>query len=235
MIDFHLQDTLFNHTIVIFLMRAFLSVFCGFCLGLERKIKKHPVGIRTLVFLSLSSCLFGITSITMAKQGIMTGDTTRIAAGVVSGIGFLGAGVIVHQGFNIHGLTTAAIIFMASALGLACADGLYIPVFITLALCLIVMTLIERLEYVLFPPETAKLVKIDFSDDNVDESEIEVIFKRCKLKLADKNYNYNIEGKTVSIAYKVYKPNKFDFSDFSQKIRQIKNVRAFSITQGDID
>ena len=97
------------------------------------------------------------------------------------------------------------------------------------------MTIIERLEYVLFPPETAKLVKIDFSDDKVDESEIEVIFKRCRLKLADKNFNYDIENKTVTIAYKVYKPNKFDFSDFSQKIRQIKNVRAFSITQGDID
>ena len=105
MIDFHLQDSLFNSTILIFLMRAFLSVFCGFCLGLERKIKKHPVGIRTLVFLSLSSCLFGITSITMAKQNILTGDTTRIAAGVVSGIGFLGAGVIFRQGFNIHGRT----------------------------------------------------------------------------------------------------------------------------------
>ena len=110
MIDFHLQDTLFNNIVLIFLMRTLLSVFCGFCLGLERKIKKHPVGIRTLVFLSLSSCLFGMTSITMAKQGIMTGDTTRIAAGVVSGIGFLGAGVIFRQGFNIHGLTTAAII-----------------------------------------------------------------------------------------------------------------------------
>ncbi len=235
MIDFHLQSSLFNNTIVIFLMRALLSIFCGICLGLERKIKKHPVGIRTLVFLSLSSCLFGITSITMAKQGILTGDTTRIAAGVVSGIGFLGAGVIVHQGFNIHGLTHAAIILMASALGLACADGLYIPVFITLALCLTLMTVIERLEHALFPPETAKLIKIDFSDDKVDESELEVIFKRCKLKLVDKNFNYDIENKRVSIAYKVFKPNKFDFSDFSQKIRQIKNIRSFSISQGDID
>lgn len=235
MIDFHLQNTLFNDIVVIFLVRTLLSVFCGFCLGLERKIKKHPVGIRTLVFLSLSSCLFGMTSITMAKQGIITGDTTRIAAGVVSGIGFLGAGVIFRQGFNIHGLTTAAIIFMDSALGLACADGLYVPVFITLVLCILVMTLIEKLEHLFFPPETAKLVNIEFSNDDVDETEIEVIFKRAKLKLVDANYSYDIERKTVSISYKVFKPNKFDFTDFSQKIRQIKNVRFFSMTQGDIE
>ena len=233
MIDFHLQDNLFNNLLWIFLMRAFLSVFCGFCLGLERKIKKHPVGIRTLVFLSLSSCLFGITSITMAKQGIMTGDTTRIAAGVVSGIGFLGAGVIVRQGFNIHGLTTAAIIFMASALGLACADGLYLPVFITLALCIVLTTIIEKLEHMFFPPDTAKLVNIEFSDDNFDETEIEVIFKRARLKLVDTNYSYDIEGKTVSISYKVFKPNQFDFNDFSKQIRQIKNIKFFSMTQGD--
>ena len=225
-----------NYNIYIdYAIRIGVSFVCGFCLGIERKSRQHSVGIRTLVLISISSCLLSILSIYMAEAFNVTGDPTRIAAGVVSGIGFLGAGVIVHQGFNIHGLTTAAIIFMASALGLACSDGLYIPVLITLALCLIVMTIIERLEYVLFPPETAKLVKIDFSDDKVDESEIEVIFKRCRLKLADKNFNYDIENKTVTIAYKVYKPNKFDFSDFSQKIRQIKNVRAFSITQGDID
>ena len=89
MIDFILPDFIANDPLLDFILRILLSIFCGLCLGLERKVRKHPVGIRTLVFLSLSSCLLGITSCTMAKNGIMTGDTTRIAAGVVTGVGFL--------------------------------------------------------------------------------------------------------------------------------------------------
>ena len=233
MIEFPLPDFLIQNPMLDFLLRTLLSVICGFCLGLERKIRKHPVGIRTLVFLSLSSCLLGITSITMAKHGILTGDTSRIAAGVVTGIGFLGAGVIFRQGFNIHGLTTAAIIFMSSALGLACSDGLYIPVFVILALCIIILTLVEFLEHQFFPLEQAKLIKIAFTDDKVNVEEISIIIRNCNLTIADTDFHYDSKNKRVILFFKVFKPNQFDYSNFAAEIRKIKNAGSFYIGRGD--
>ena len=233
MIDFLVPDFISNDPFLDFILRILLSIFCGLCLGLERKARKHPVGIRTLVFLSLSSCLLGITSCTMAKNGIMTGDTTRIAAGVVTGVGFLGAGVIFRQGYNIHGLTTAAIIFTSSALGVACGDGLYIPVIITLAICMIMLTVVESVEHVFFPIEQAKLVKIEFKDKNVNVPEISALIRNTGLSIADTDYKYDAETGKVVLFYKVFKPNIFDYNEFAEKISKLQNVRAFYIGRGD--
>lgn len=233
LIDFDLPDFLANDPFLDFILRILLSIFCGVCLGLERKIRKHPVGIRTLVFLSLSSCLLAITSCTMAKNGIMTGDTTRIAAGVVTGVGFLGAGVIFRQGYNIHGLTTAAIIFTSSALGLASGDGLYVPVLITLAICIIMLTVVEQLEHVFFPIEQAKIVRIEFKDKNVNVPEISAMIKNTGLSIADTDFKYDAESGKVVLYYKVYKPNIFDYNEFADKLSKLHNVRSFYIGYGE--
>lgn len=233
LIDFVLPDFLENDPLLDFILRILLSIFCGLCLGLERKVRKHPVGIRTLVFLSLSSCLLGITSCTMAKNGIMTGDTTRIAAGVVTGVGFLGAGVIFRQGYNIHGLTTAAIIFMSSALGVACGDGLYLPVLITLAICIIMLTVVEQIEHVFFPIEQAKLVKIEFKDKNVNVPEISSLIRNTGLTIADTDFKYDAESGKVVLYYKVFKPNIFDYNEFADKLSKLHNVRSFYIGYGE--
>lgn len=100
-------------------IRIATSFFCGIILGLERRSKQHAVGIRTLALISISSALLSILSINMASAGNGAGDPTRIAAGVITGIGFIGGGAILRQGLNIRGITTAAIIFTASAIGLA--------------------------------------------------------------------------------------------------------------------
>lgn len=233
LIDFVLPDFLANDPFLDFILRILLSIFCGVCLGLERKIRKHPVGIRTLVFLSLSSCLLAITSCTMAKNGILTGDTTRIAAGVVTGVGFLGAGVIFRQGFNIHGLTTAAIIFTSSALGIACGDGLYIPVLITLAICIIMLTVVEQLEHVFFPIEQAKIVRIEFKDKNVNVPKISALIKNSGLTIADTDFKYDAESGKVVLYYKVFKPNIFDYNEFADKLSKLHNVRSFYIGYGE--
>ena len=101
-------------------IRLAASLVCGFCLGLERKMRQHTVGIRTLTLLSVSSCLLTIVSSYLASSVAVDGDPTRVAAGVITGIGFLGAGAIVNQGLNIRGLTSAAIIFTSAASGVAC-------------------------------------------------------------------------------------------------------------------
>src|SRR5574344_1733306 len=136
------------------IIRLAFSFVCGFALGLERKTRQHTVGMRTLILISTSCTLMAVLSVYMTQNsGTSGGDPTRIAAGVVTGIGFLGGGAILRQGMNIRGLTSAAIIFTAAAIGLCCGAGLYIPSFITLAISLISLFILQKFEHRFFPAE----------------------------------------------------------------------------------
>jgi putative Mg2+ transporter-C (MgtC) family protein len=90
------------------LMKIGISFFCGAILGLERRTRQQFIGLRTLILICVASCLLMQLSSYIANLSQGRGDPGRIAAQVVSGIGFLGAGVIMKDGTNIKGLTTAA-------------------------------------------------------------------------------------------------------------------------------
>ena len=101
--------------------KAILSLALGIILGLEREMKDKAAGLRTITIISLGSTLFTIMSY---KIGIITNtETTRIASYIISGIGFLGAGVIFKDGISINGLTTASIIWVAAAIGMSIGFG----------------------------------------------------------------------------------------------------------------
>lgn len=102
------------------LARLLLSFALGTVVGFEREISDKPAGLRTNVLICLGSTLFTLVSLKMA--GPLT-DPTRIAAQVVSGIGFLGAGAIMREGEHVKGLTTAATIFVVAAIGMAVGFG----------------------------------------------------------------------------------------------------------------
>lgn len=112
-------------------VRLFLAAACGAAIGVEREIHDHPAGMRTHVLVGLGASLFAIVSGYGYEAVFHAGisgppDPTRIAAQIVSGIGFLGAGAILHQGNIIRGLTTAASLWATAAVGLAVGAGLYI-------------------------------------------------------------------------------------------------------------
>lgn len=128
--------------------KILLSFFLGVLVGLEREIHHSPAGVRTYAAVCLGSCVFGLIS-THAEgaayyQSVV--DPTRIAAQVVSGIGFLCAGVIFREGTRTNGLTTAATIWTVSAIGLAVSFGMNI----TAVLSTILIILLLLLNYVPF-------------------------------------------------------------------------------------
>lgn len=105
-----------------------LSVLLGATVGKERAGKHHPAGVRTMSLVSLGACLFTLCSLFGFRNHY---DTSRMASNVASGVGFIGAGVITttnteksHDGSVVHGLTTAAAIWLSAAVGVACAVGL---------------------------------------------------------------------------------------------------------------
>lgn len=112
------------------LIKLVIALICGTILGLEREAKHKPLGLKTCIVISVSSCLLTIVSIEIASQhytnDLLRSDPMRLAAQIVSGIGFLGAGVILRKSNEtISGLTTAAIVWAASVLGIAIGAGFY--------------------------------------------------------------------------------------------------------------
>jgi putative Mg2+ transporter-C (MgtC) family protein len=128
-------------------VRIMLACLMGGLVGLEREIHGCAAGLRTHILVCIGSALFMITSIEMAVMYKHLGpvDPTRIAAQVVTGIGFLGAGAIIRYGWSIRGLTTAASIWAISAIGLACGSGEYMPAAVTTVIVLGVLFL-SRIE-----------------------------------------------------------------------------------------
>lgn len=109
-------------------IRLLLATFCGSLIGWERVVRRHSAGIRTFALVSLGSAVAAVLNIYLAMIPEMNADVSRIPAGVVSGIGFLGAGTIIVTGRNqIKGLTTAASLWVASCMGMAFGAG-YITV-----------------------------------------------------------------------------------------------------------
>lgn len=113
--------------------RIFLAAFLGAVIGLEREINDHPSGLRTHIAVAIGACLFGICSayafsefIALRNDNNYQVDVTRIASQVVVGVGFLGGGAIIKQGNSVRGLTSAAGLWVSSAVGLAVALGLYV-------------------------------------------------------------------------------------------------------------
>jgi putative Mg2+ transporter-C (MgtC) family protein len=115
----------------------------GALIGFERERHQRPAGLRTHILVSMASALFAMLSVLVAGEH---NDPGRIAAQVVTGIGFLGAGTIMRHGSTIRGLTTAASLWMAAALGLAAGFGWYLGAGATALLALLVLTVVKLIE-----------------------------------------------------------------------------------------
>lgn len=109
-----------DHWEILDLYKALLAVAAGVILGIERELKDKAAGLKTITAICLGSTLFTILSY---KAGIADNETTRIASYIVSGIGFIGAGVIFKNKLDVSGLTTAGIIWLAAAIGMAIGFG----------------------------------------------------------------------------------------------------------------
>jgi putative Mg2+ transporter-C (MgtC) family protein len=116
-------------------------------LGVEREWHGHPAGIKTLGLVGVGACLF--SGLGLETFGSTT-DPTRIAAQIVTGVGFLGAGAILRQGNEVHGLTTAASIWMTAAIGMSVGFGFYVPAIFTTLLVLFMLVLLRPVEARLF-------------------------------------------------------------------------------------
>lgn len=104
-----------------FIIRLGVAFIVGFAVGLERELAKKEAGLRTNLLVCMGAAIFVLVSLELTADG--HGDPARVVGEVAAGIGFLGAGVILHRGVNVHGLTTAATVWCTAALGCLAASG----------------------------------------------------------------------------------------------------------------
>jgi len=127
------------------MVRLVLAAVLGGIIGLERELKRKPAGLRTNIFICFGAAMFTILSSELAKDfGI--GDRTRIAAQIIPGIGFIGAGSILHDKGGVSGLTTAATIFVVASIGMAAGGGLYVLAIFATMLIYLALHLLGILE-----------------------------------------------------------------------------------------
>jgi putative Mg2+ transporter-C (MgtC) family protein len=128
-------------------LRLVAALLLGAVIGWERELQRMPAGFRTHALVALGSAIF-----TVISAHALTGDgsdPTRIAAQIVSGVGFLGGGAILHHGGTVRGLTTAASLWAVAAVGMAAGAGLYVLAAVSALLVIIGLEVFQRLEHVI--------------------------------------------------------------------------------------
>jgi putative Mg2+ transporter-C (MgtC) family protein len=126
------------------IVRLVMAAILGGLIGLERELKRKPAGLRTNMFICFGAAMFTILSDQLAE--IHPGDHTRIAAQIIPGIGFIGAGSILHARGSVSGLTTAATLFVVASVGMAAGGGLYLTAIFATGVILIALYFLGRLE-----------------------------------------------------------------------------------------
>lgn len=226
------MDFLLNtdiHLFPVYLLRIALAFGAGFLLGLERKSRRQTIGVRTLILICVSSALLGILSIYMSQLG-KVGDPARIAAQVVSGIGFLGGGAIMRHGLNIKGLTTAAVIWSSAAVGLCLGAGLYFPAVLAVVVSLLSLVLFERFEEKHFPAGQTKSLHLVFDDDSVDVQKVKSTIGKNGFIVTDFNMSRIISSGQLILKYSVKAPRIDDFSALISDLNSLGRLAEFSIT-----
>ena len=144
-------------------LRLVVAMILGALIGTERELRAKAAGFRTHFLVALGSALFCIVSQFGFPEGLR--DSSRVAAQVVSGIGFLGAGTIILQRSKVRGLTTAAGLWVTAAIGLACGTGLYLIATITTLLALLGLELL----ILLFPHTSSTILALSFKTDSKEQ------------------------------------------------------------------
>lgn len=194
-----------NVTAVNALFRLVLSMLLGVCVGVERKRKGQIAGIRTFSLISMGACLAMLLSIYVPQEylGLKNGDPGRIAAQVITGIGFIGGGAMIQMKGSVRGLTTAAGIWMTAIIGMAVGVGMYLCSVAATALCLIVLVAFEWYEKLTNVGQESKAINLKLNGIIKDIDPFRKVFDEFNIHLSTYYVEYNYEHDWTEINFVV--------------------------------
>ncbi|MGM9994462.1 MAG: MgtC/SapB family protein [Candidatus Avigastranaerophilus sp.] len=219
------------------LFRIIFSIVLGSAIGLEREITNKSAGLRTQIMVCLGSCLFTILSIygfSTAVSIYPIGDPSRVAAQIITGIGFIGAGTVLRQGLTVTGLTTASTLWIVAAIGMACGCGELGIAAISTILAVGILVIIRFFEFKIMPHNLKHLrkVKISFICKYEDYEEI---YKKLLDTFPDIiDYNHKTadeEADKIKINAKMYSKDKNPILRVYKQLDDIKNLQSLSVKE----
>lgn len=224
------------------LFRLFMAVLLGFILGLEREMTNKHAGLRTHILVCLGSAVFTLLSIYAFPLAVDTthpqayGDPARIAAQILTGIGFIGGGTVLRHGSSVYGLTTAATLWIAAAIGMACGSGMIRIGLVATLFSVGVLVLIRSFETNVLSRSTKNLkrLKIQIVCDKEDSETIHnYLMEKFEYIHEISKENDSEDSESIKITAKVDVNIRKQIQSLYRKFQNLKGVNAISIQENN--
>jgi len=215
------------------IIRLLVAAAMGALVGLERERSGQPAGLRTHIILVVGAALAMCLSINLAMQfrpEVPNGDPARLAAQVVSGIGFLGAGAILRYGTSIKGLTTATSLWTMAIVGLAVGAGYYLVSVAVAVLLLMVLVVLNTLEHRLIDNYTTFTITISVEDRPGVVDDIKSTFSQPGRRLISISVERSLSHKRMKLELVAKIRGKQALEDVMAAISAIKGIRAYKVS-----
>ena len=215
------------------IFKLLLSLTLGAIVGLERRHKGQIAGMRTFALITMGAALAMIVSIYIPQLYFgetENGDPERIAAQVISGIGFLGAGAIIQMKGSVRGLTTAAGIWVSACIGLTVGAGLYIVSIMACATIIFVLLTFELCEKHLFKGGEMKIVRLKVNTIVTDANIYRECFKNFRVHISDEYLRYDYTLGTTTINFMVRSNSKTNFIGLFDNLHSKGDVLSLTLT-----
>jgi len=213
------------------LFKIVVSIILGGLVGLEREHHNQPAGLKTHIVLCVGATLITIVSITLARDlsGSMTSDPARIAAQIVSGIGFLGGGAILRLGATVRGLTTAACIWTVTGVGMAVGAGYYFPAVLTIIAVLLTLHFLGRFENVLLDRKRFRQMTLTARQSNTLLGNVEQVLAANSISIKNIEVNRELTEPNVELRALVTVPESVNLNTLSDAIFRIPGTVHFEM------
>ena len=198
-----------------------IAFVLGALLGIEREYRNKPAGFRTLIMITVGATVFTILS-----YRINSATPDRIAANIITGIGFIGAGVIFKEGMKVSGMTTAATIWMAAAIGMSVGYGAYYLAGGVTLLMLFILILLSRLEGVFEKMHQVKFYRISFMATDCSLEDLENRFTEIGLKF--RKYKEAKNNNEITVYYK-FSDKQHEFEKLNDYLMSNKKITGFDM------
>ena len=209
-----------------------LSLLLGCVVGLERKRKGQIAGLRTFALISMGATLAMILSIYIPQEymGLKNGDPGRVAAQVITGVGFLGAGAIIQMKGSVRGLTTAAGIWTVATIGMAVGVGMYLVSVIATLLIIFILVTLERYEHKLNIGQESKIVRVKVKGILGTQSDYSAIFARHAIHVSDEYLKFDYEQNFTIINFVILTKGGVDFAALFREIHDVQPTISITLT-----
>ena len=212
--------------------KLILSLILGATIGIERRRKGQIAGLRTFALISMGATLAMLISIYIPQEylGLKNGDPGRIAAQVVSGVGFLGAGAIIQMKGSVRGLTTAAGIWMTACIGLAVGAGMYLISIIATLLIIFILVNIERIEQRYNFLWESKIIRVKVLGilDNIQP--LKEIIELNDVHISDEFMKYDYENNMTIVNFMVRSKSGVNAPEMFKSIKEKSNAISITLT-----